>query len=108
MAEPPLPFRLSGPMALRLIREIAQDSSRVVITLHARKRMLQRRISRPQVLECLLKGQLAEGPALDIHGNWTCTLRWRHAGDYVRVAAAIKQDAATGRKVIVITVMHEN
>jgi hypothetical protein len=95
-------------MALRLIRDIAQDSSRVVVTVHARKRMLQRRISRPQVLECLLKGQLAEGPALDIHGNWTCTLRWRHAGDYIRIAAAIKQDPANGRKVIVITVMHED
>ncbi len=108
MAKAPLPFRLSGPMALRLIREIAADSSRVVITVHARKRMLQRHISRPQVLECLLKGQLSEGPALDIHGNWTCTLRWRHAGDYIRVAVAIKQDAASVRKVIVITVMHED
>ncbi len=45
MAKEPLPFRLSGPMALRLIREIAQDSSRVVVTTHARKRMLQRRIN---------------------------------------------------------------
>src|SRR3989304_4038020 len=54
MAKEPLPFRLSGPMALRLIREIAQDSSRVVVTTHARKRMLQRRINRAQVLEGLL------------------------------------------------------
>lgn len=108
MVNSPVPFKLSTPAALRLIREIAQDSSRVIVTIHARQRMRERRISLPQVLDCLRKGQIAEGPAQDVHGNWVCTLRWRHAGDFIRVAAAIKQDVPTGQKLIVITVMYED
>jgi len=108
MAQIPIPFQLLGPMALRLIREIAQDSSRVIVTTHARKRMRERRISLPQVLNCLVKGQIAEGPAQDVHGNWVCTLRWRDAGDFLRVAVALKHDVTTGHKVIVITVMYED
>lgn len=108
MTATPLPFRLSGPGALRVIREIAQDSSRVVITRHARMRMRQRRVSLPQVIQCLLKGQIAEPPAMDTYGNWVCSLRWRYAGDFLKVAAALKFEPRTGRKVIVITVMYED
>lgn len=108
MVNNPLPFKLSAPKALRLIREVAQDSSRVILTDHARQRMRKRRINLPQVLNCLLKGQIDEGPALDIHGNWACSVRWRHAGDFIKVAVAIKHDPKTGQKLIVITVMYEN
>ncbi len=108
MANQPLPFNLSAPAALRLIREIAQDSSRVIVTAHARMRMRERRISLSQVLSCLQKGQIAENPALDPRGNWACAVRWRHAGDYMKVAVAIKQDPRTGQKLIVITVMYED
>jgi len=108
MVSKPLPFKLSAPKALRIIREVAQDSSRVILTDHAKARMQVRRINLPQVLSCLLKGQIDEGPALDIHGNWTCSLRWRHAGDSIKVAIAIKHDIQTGQKLIVITVMHED
>ncbi len=108
MAEAALPFHLSGPMALRIIRDIAQDSSRVILTAHARRRMRERRISMPQVLACLLQGQLQEGPARDTHGNWVCALRWRHAGDYLKAVVAIKHETSAGRKLIVITVIHED
>ena len=108
MVTAPIPFRLSRPAALRLVHEIAQDSSRVILTTHAKRRMRERRITLPQVISCLLKGQLTEDPSMDAYGNWVCSLRWRHAGDYLRVAAAIKQDSNTGKKVVIITVMYED
>jgi len=70
--------------------------------------MRERKVTLPQVLNCLQKGQMAEGPARDVHGNWTCAIRWKHAGDFLKVAVAIKQDPATGQKLIVITVMYED
>ncbi|MEI7457603.1 MAG: DUF4258 domain-containing protein [Nitrosomonadales bacterium] len=108
MVDEPLPFKLSGPMILRIIREIAEDSSHVIVTKHARVRMHQRRISLLQVLNCLKKGQIAEDPAQDTHGNWVCTVRWRYAGDFLKVAAAVKYERRSGRRVIVITVMYED
>lgn len=70
--------------------------------------MRERRVTLPQVLSCLLKGQIAEEPSIDAYGNWVCSIRWRHAGDYLKVAVAIKQDINTGQKVVIITVMHED
>ncbi|WP_108986013.1 DUF4258 domain-containing protein [Candidatus Phycosocius bacilliformis] len=49
----PLPMRLNDANARRLLREIAQDSSNVIFTAHARKRMKERKITSMQVLACL-------------------------------------------------------
>ena len=108
MVDKPIPFKLSAPQVLRLIREVAQDSFRVIVTDHARQRMRQRKINLVQVINCLLKGQIDEGPSLDTHGNWVCSVRWRHAGDFIKVAVALKHDLKTGKKLIVITVMYES
>ena len=92
--------RMTGSLALKLIREAAADSGRVYFTVHAEQRMRQRRTTRPQVIECLLKGRLTEGPAPDLHGNWTCRVERRVAGDAVGVAVAIERETS----LIVITV----
>lgn len=87
------------------LRAIAQDSARVRFTEHARKRMRQRHITTMQVLRCLRFGTVVEGPAPTIQGNWELTVEVLSAGDVVRVAAAIDQDAQ-GHYVIIVTVYY--
>lgn len=96
-----LPFRLSRTQALRLIREAAEDTGRIILTRHAELRMRQRRITMTQVIACLRKGVITEGPALDIKGCWACRIERPVAGDDVKVALTIDPVA----RVIIITVM---
>ncbi|MBF0168853.1 MAG: DUF4258 domain-containing protein [Alphaproteobacteria bacterium] len=84
-----------------MIREAAEDTSRIVLTRHAELRMRQRRITMKQVIACLRLGVMTEGPALDIKGCWTCRVERMVAGDNVKVALAIDPVA----KIIIITVM---
>jgi Domain of unknown function (DUF4258) len=50
--------------------------------------MKKRRISVEQVLTCLEKGMMTEGPSLDVHGYWRCTMERLVAGDELTVAVA--------------------
>jgi hypothetical protein len=99
MAEP-LPFPLSKPKALALIRAWAADSANVLFIHHARKRMAQRHISPKAVLACLLKGHIVEGPALGIHGDWEVALNHRNAGRILHVACALQ----VAKRLVIITV----
>lgn len=96
-------FPLSAPKALTLIREIAKDSARIYFTGHAEKRMRKRNVSRLQVMQCLLKGSIDEGPALSTKGNWECRMQWIVAGQHISVAVAIDADHK-GNRILVITV----
>lgn len=99
MAEP-VPLRMSDPAALKLLREIAEDSAKVIFTQHARQRMRQRKVTTTQVLACLKGGFASEPVALDPHGNWKLTVSHRVAGVELHVGVAI--DVPT--RAIVITV----
>ena len=105
MAAPILKLHMNDVSLARKIAEIAADSSRVVPSLHAKKRMRLRKILLTQVLTCLRKGKVVEPAHLDIHGCWKCTLEAVVSGDRIKVAAAISQDEAD-EYVVVITVMH--
>lgn len=99
----PIPLRLNDANMLRLIRQIAEDTGAIFVEPHAKKRMKQRHITRMQVVACLRCGVIEEPAHTNIRGNWQCTLRHLHAGDLVRVAAAIEKDEA-GDWIAVITV----
>lgn len=99
----PTQFRLNDANALRLLREVAADSARVVLLAHARQRMKQRQITLTQVLDVLRKGSLAEPAALDLYGNWKVTVRGLSCGQSVTVAGAIEMDKEPGKRVLVIT-----
>src|SRR5690349_19241296 len=92
------PFRLSVDAAVKRIRELAGDSRNVFITRHALQRMVERQITRPQVIDALVHGVIIEGPALDLHGNWKCTMRRFAAGQELEVVVALQGN------LIVITV----
>lgn len=105
MAAPILKFAMNDVSLKRKIAQIAADSSKVVVTPHAKKRMRTRRILLTQVLYCLRRGNVIEPAHQDINGCWKCTLETHVSGDVVKVAAAIDRDA-NGELVVVITVMH--
>jgi hypothetical protein len=83
---------------LRRIRELAAKDSNVRFTYHARSRMDERGILIRQVMTVLRMGVVAEGPSLNIRGNWQCTLRRLAAGVEVYVAVALEDG------VLIITV----
>lgn len=95
-----VPLRMNDATALKLLREIARDSARVIFTVHARQRMRQRKVSPVQVLACLQRGIVSEPVALDMHGNWKLTVSHRVAGKDLDVAVAID----VPNRAIVITV----
>ncbi|MDD2608828.1 MAG: DUF4258 domain-containing protein [Giesbergeria sp.] len=99
----PLPLKINDATMLRLVREAAQDSSRVFFEPHAKQRMRQRKITPKHVLACLRQGAIEEPAHLNIRGNWKCTLRHIYAGDEVRVVAVLEQDEA-GNWIAVVTV----
>ncbi|MSP81183.1 MAG: DUF4258 domain-containing protein [Rhodospirillales bacterium] len=85
----PTPFPLSRPRATAILREAARTGADVVFTHHAARRMRQRGILRTQVLRCLGRGRIVEGPAADLHGNWTCRVAGLAEGRALSVAVAI-------------------
>jgi hypothetical protein len=87
--------------AWRIVRAAAAESGRVFFTVHAEQRMRERRITRRQVLACLERGAIHQGPAPDIKGNWTLTMERTAARERVRVVLAI----APPSDVIIVTAM---
>ncbi len=84
-----IPLKMTAPVALRIIRAAAAES-RVVWLLHAKKRMRQRHITPSQVLSCLLKGVITEGPAMDNKGYWRCTMQRLAAGEEITVVVSFQ------------------
>lgn len=64
--------------------------------------MRQRMISRTQVIQCLAKGSITEGPARGTKGNWEMRVEVYSAGQPVTVVAALDNDEI-GNQIIVIT-----
>jgi len=98
-----LPIPLNDANMLRIVRDIARNTSNVFITGHAKRRMKERRITRTQVYACLRQGTISEPAHEDIAGDWKCTSVHRHAGDEVHVAAAVRKDE-NGDWIAVVTV----
>ena len=99
MAENVLPLRMTPATALRVIREVAKDTSRVVILDHAKRQMRKRRITRGQVYACLRLGVIIEGPALDMKNYWRCTMLQLIAGDEISAVVSFN----SRDRVLVIT-----
>lgn len=90
--------------AKAILNDLASDGRRVFFTRHAEERMVEREITRMQVLRCLQVGSFEEEPARDARGSWAMRLRLFTAGEYIRVAVAIDQDQH-GNLAVIITVI---
>lgn len=97
-----LTFALTPSAALKLIKSLSMDSSRIYYTKHAEKGMNKRKISQTQVLRCLRHGTAVEGPARSIKGNWEIRLEVFTAGEPLSVVVALENDGS-GNYIIVIT-----
>jgi len=82
-------FRMSPPAALKMIRQLATDSDRIVVVPHAKKRQIERSITRRQIEVCVRSGYIDEGPSLNEHGNWQVTMRCYSAGEELACVVAI-------------------
>ncbi len=74
------------------------------LTTHAKARMVKRKVSISQVLQCLGKGKIEEPAHLNVQGEWKATLGYQTGGDYVQVAAAISKNEE-GDLIVIITVI---
>ncbi len=102
-----VPFKHAKPKAKTftvhdardLIRRLAQDSKNVIVITHAKQRQGERNISRRQIMTCLQKGAISEGPFLNMHGNWQVNVQRLAAGEQITCVVAIEHE----QKLIVIT-----
>jgi len=85
----PLHPKMSRPLALQRIRELAGDTENVVPGPEAPKRMKQRKITWAEIIKVLQNGQITEGPAMDPKGCWRCTVERFAAGEDLKVVVAI-------------------
>ena len=90
---------LNDADALKLVRMLAADSDNIVVIKHAKKRRMQRMITRPQIERCVQKGTITEGPFINGFGNWQMNLTRNTAGEQITCVVAI--DWAT--RILVIT-----
>lgn len=95
-----VPLRLTTDQALRMIRKLAADSDNIVVVGHARKRRLQRKVSRRQIELCVQRGTISEGPFFNQHGNWQVNLFRHAAGEELTCTVAIEW----ATRLIVVTV----
>ncbi|MDD5394391.1 MAG: DUF4258 domain-containing protein [Thiothrix sp.] len=95
---------MTPQQAKAILKDLASDGSRVFFTRHAEERMVEREITRTQVLRCLERGSFEENPARDVRGSWAMRLKLFTAGEYIRVALAIDQDK-DGNLAVIITVI---
>jgi hypothetical protein len=94
------PEKLSKHEALGLVRRIAQDSKNVFVAPHAKQRQAKHGISRRQIMTCLAKGVITEGPFVNKYGNWQVNVSRLAAGEQITCAVAIEwQD-----QLVVVTV----
>ncbi|MEP6483110.1 MAG: DUF4258 domain-containing protein [Rudaea sp.] len=99
-------FRLTSAIAEKRIRHISETTSCVVLTTHARQRMVLRDITATELYRILRFGEVVGIPTLNKHGDWKCKIVFRLRGR--RTAGAVV--ALDGRKglVVVITVEWED
>lgn len=75
-----LPFPLPKKKALEIICELSEVSERIFYSPHAKVRMIERGVTMPDVMDCLGKGQITEGPFQQPGSDWRFTISWFRAG----------------------------
>lgn len=78
--------------ALKVIRDRARSSERIVVLPHAQARMRERRIDFLDVQRCLKGGAITEGPYVPIDsrtGAHRCNVEGLVAGDRLRVVVEL-------------------
>ena len=81
--------------AARIVRARARDSGNIVLLDHARRQMKARRVDLLQVVRCLQRGAVTEGPYMPTNsrtGYWRCNVSATVDGIRLRVAVEVADD----------------
>lgn len=85
--------------AKTLVQRLAQNSNNVFVVSHGKARQGERGISRRQIMKCLQKGVITEGPFRNKFGNWQVNMTRLAAGEEITCVVAIED----GQLLVVIT-----
>jgi hypothetical protein len=84
---------LPDSLALKIIREVASsEDGRLIITFHAKKRMLEREINIKQITAVMKSRHTrwVERPCQVPSGDWECKIHGASAGKVIELVLAIK------------------
>lgn len=98
----PIPLKMTASAATRLIRQKAEASDNVVITVHAQERMEERGITLDDVLAILRRGAVYLPPFRNEVKDWQAEMERRMPGGRDAVAVTVVPAAP---RMIVRTVM---
>lgn len=99
----PITVALNDVNFLQRLRD-ALINQPYLLTIHAKARMVKRKVSTSQILQCLRNGVVCEPAHLTIQGDWKATLEYVTGGDCVQVAAAITKNEK-GDLIVIVTVI---
>lgn len=85
-----IPFQHRSASIVRIIREVAQDSERIRLGPAMPGVFAYGYVSFRQILNCLKKGEISEGPHIDEFGLTVCELETISAGRKVRVVVSVE------------------
>jgi Domain of unknown function (DUF4258) len=91
-------LKLRAPQAERIIHRLARDSSKVILTTHAKDRMEERGIVRADLDRSLRTGSVLGSPFRNERGDWQCKIILRLVGS--RDACAVTVIAKNDRLII--------
>ncbi|WAC72024.1 DUF4258 domain-containing protein [Roseateles sp. SL47] len=95
--------QLSLQQLQRHIRAQALRTELVFLTIHAKKRMSERKVSMAEVLECLRRGSIRHPPEDDVKtGHLVCRMNWYGASRNLTTCVALADDEPD---LIVVTVI---
>ena len=97
-------MNLNDATALKMVKELAKDSSNVVMVHHANVRKGQRHVSDLEVLKCLRNGRVVESVHRTTHGNWKLTIGHYLMQRNIKIAVAL-DNGDDGNYLIVVTVI---
>ena len=94
---------LTPHAALKTIKDLAKNTDNVFLIPHAKQSMKKRQITLSQIIECLLKGTITEGPYHEIGAdNWRVRMEYFSSGQCIKVIAELITND-NNEKIIVIT-----
>ncbi len=100
-------FPLSQGSARKIINNLASNhTGRILLSAHAKQRMLERRVTLRQILNVLghVRSRFTELPHQTPAGDWKCNLQGMAAGELIEVVVVLKR-FETDPSAFVITVM---
>lgn len=75
-----LPLRMTASRVEAIIREIAQDSGKIIFGNHTLEHMDERNFSDKEIIDALKTGVIIEAPRKNKNGEWQCIVVKRLRG----------------------------